>query len=57
MPVLTTSVNFCKGPFLHSLLCTAHSLLPAEQVKGIKDFIVDTCGVPADKFVGFRGGC
>lgn len=57
MPVLTTSVNFCKGPFLHSLLCTAHSLLPAEQVKGIKDFIVDTCGVPADKIVGFRGGC
>jgi hypothetical protein len=25
-----------------------------KQVKGIKDFIVDTCGVPADKFVGFR---
>ncbi len=26
----------------------------AEQVKGIKDFIVGTCGVPANKFVGFR---
>ena len=39
----------------HSSCPPTHPCGPAAEVKGIKDFMVDTCGVPADKFRGFRG--
>lgn len=36
---------------------STHPPEPAAEVKGIKDWMVETCGVPADKFRGYRCEC